>query len=77
MQEIGTPKIGWNKMILHIKRPRITVNYRIGSIKKHISQLHIPEIADKKTSYNKGKILLNIIFFWLGQQKMHLPYYIF
>ncbi len=26
MQEIGTPKIGWNIMNWHIKRPRMTVN---------------------------------------------------
>ncbi len=34
MREIGTPKIGSNITNLHIKRPRITVNLRIGSRKK-------------------------------------------
>jgi hypothetical protein len=30
MREIGTPKIGLHITNLHIKRPRITVNQRIG-----------------------------------------------
>jgi len=34
MQEIGTPKICSHIMNLHIKRPTITVNYRIGSRKR-------------------------------------------
>jgi len=34
MLEIGTPKIGSHITNLHIKRPRITVNKRIGSRKK-------------------------------------------
>ncbi len=54
MREIGTPKIGSHIMNSHIKRPRITVNLRIGSRKKAISGLHIREIADKKTTYNEG-----------------------
>jgi len=40
----------------HLKRPRITINKRIGSRKKAISQSHIHEIADKKTAYNKGRL---------------------
>jgi len=55
MREIGTPKIGSNIMNLHIKRPRITINYRIGSRKKAIFPSHICEIAEKKTAYNKGR----------------------
>ncbi len=51
MQEKGTPKIGWHIVNSHIKRPRMTVNYRIGSRKKAISGSHIREIADKKTAY--------------------------
>jgi len=54
MREIGTPKIGSHIMNLHIKRPRITVNQRIGYSKEAISGSHIREIADKKTTYNKG-----------------------
>jgi hypothetical protein len=56
MREIGTPKIGSHIMNLHIKRPRMTVNERLGSIKKAISGLHIREIADKKTAYNEGRL---------------------
>jgi len=55
MREIGTPKIG-----SHIKRPRITVNQRIGSTKKAISGSHICEIADKKTTYNEGCLYVQL-----------------
>jgi len=34
MREIGTPKIGSHITNLHIKRPRITINLRIGSRKR-------------------------------------------
>jgi hypothetical protein len=54
MREIGTPKVGSNILNSHIKRPRITVNQRIGSRKEAISASHIREIADKKTAYNEG-----------------------
>jgi len=54
MREIGTPKIGSHISNSHIKRPRITVNQRIGSRKEGISASHIREIADKKTTYNEG-----------------------
>jgi hypothetical protein len=54
MREIGTPKIGSHVTNLHIKRPRITVNQRIGSSKEAISGSHIREITDKKTAYNEG-----------------------
>ncbi len=54
MREIGIPKTGSNITNLHIKRPRITVNKRIGSRKKTIPGLHICEIADKKIAYNEG-----------------------
>jgi len=37
IREIGTPKMGSNIKNLHIKRPRITVNQRIGSRKEAIS----------------------------------------
>ncbi len=53
MREIGTLKIGSNIMNLHIKRPRITVNHRIGP-REAISGSHICKIADKKTAYNEG-----------------------
>ncbi len=54
MREIGTQKIGSNITNSHIKRPRVTVNQRIGSRKEAISGSHICEIADKKTAYNEG-----------------------
>jgi len=60
MWEIGTPKIGSHLTNSNIKRPRITVNKRIGSRKKAISGSHICKIADKKTAYNEG--CLYIIF---------------
>jgi len=60
MQEIGTPKIGSHITNLHIKRPRITVNQRIGYRKEAISGSHIREIADKKTAYNKGCLYLEL-----------------
>jgi len=40
------------------KRPNITINLRIGSRKKAIFQLHIHEIADKKTACNEGRLYL-------------------
>ena len=54
MREIGTQKMGSHITNLHIKRPRVTVNQRIGSRKEAISGSHIHEIADKKTAYNEG-----------------------
>ncbi len=54
IREIGTQKIGSHITNSHIKRPRVTVNHRIGSRKEVISGLHICEIADKKTAYNEG-----------------------
>jgi len=56
MREIGTPKIDSHIMNSHIKRPRMTDNWRIGSRIKVISGLHIREIADKKTAYNEGRL---------------------
>jgi len=52
MREIGTQKIGSHITNSHIKRPRVTVNHRIGYRKEAISGSHICEIADKKTAYN-------------------------
>ncbi len=54
MREIGARKIGSHITNLHIKRPRVTVNHRIGSRKEAISGSHICKIADKKTAYNEG-----------------------
>ncbi len=54
MREKGTQKIGSHKTNLHIKRPWVTLNQRIGYRKEDISGSHIREIADKKTAYNKG-----------------------
>ncbi len=56
MREVGTPKIGWHITNSHIKRPRLTVNQRIGSRKEAISGLHVCKIADKKPAYNKGRL---------------------
>ena len=58
MREIGTWKIGSHITNLHKKRPRITGNQRISFRKEAISGLHICEIADKKTAYNKGCLYL-------------------
>ncbi len=58
MREIRTQKIGSNIANSHIKRPRVTVNQRIGSRKEAISGLHMREIADKKTTYNEGCLYL-------------------
>ncbi len=60
MREIGTPRIGSHVMNLHIKSPRITKKYRIGSRKMAIFQWHIREIADKKTAYNEGRLYFKI-----------------
>ncbi len=56
MREIGTAKMCLHIMNLHIKRPTITINKRIGSRKKDIFELHIFEFADKKTAYNEGRL---------------------
>ncbi len=58
MREIGAPNIGSHIMNSHIKRPRSTINQRIGSRKKAIFQSHLREIADKKTAYNEGRLYL-------------------
>ncbi len=63
IREIGTPKIGSHIMNSNIKRPRITVNLRIGSRKMAIFQLHIQKITDKKAAYNEGRLyrlLMNV-----------------
>jgi len=56
MREIGTQKIDSNIMNAPIKRPRITVIFRIGSRKMAISQSHIRKIADIKVSYNESRL---------------------
>ena len=43
---IGTPKFGFHIRNLQIKRPRITINLRIGSRKMSSSQSHICKIVD-------------------------------
>jgi len=66
IREIGTQKIGLHITNLHIKRPRVTVNQRIGSRKEAISGSHILEIADKKTAYNEGCLYIHafhLLFF--------------
>jgi len=60
MREIGTPKIGLHVINLHIKRPRITVNLRIGARKRAISQSHICKIAGKKAAYNEGHLYFHL-----------------
>ncbi len=54
MQEIGTPKIGLHITNSHIKRPRMTVNWRAASRIKAIFGLNIRKFADKNTLYNEG-----------------------
>jgi hypothetical protein len=61
MREIGTQKIGSHITNSHIKRPKVTVNQRIGSRKEVISGSHISEIADKKTAYNEGCLYLPLL----------------
>jgi len=61
MPEIGTQKIGSHITNSNIKRPRVTVNQRIGSRKEAISGSHIREIADKKTAYNEGCLYFAIL----------------
>jgi len=56
IREIGPPKIDLQITNLHIKRPRIIVNQRIGSRKEAISGSHVHKIADKKTAYNEGRL---------------------
>ena len=58
MREIRTQKIRLHITNLHIKRPIITVNLRIGSRKMAISKSHMHEIADKKVAYNEGLLYL-------------------
>ncbi len=71
MREIGTPKKGSTIMNLHIKRPRIALNYRIDSRKKPISQSHICKITDKITAYNEGFLYFDFIPFVMS--KMAFP----
>jgi hypothetical protein len=58
MREIGTVKYVSHITNSHIKRPRITIKERIGSIKKDHSQSHIREFADKKTAYNEVRLYI-------------------
>jgi hypothetical protein len=48
MRDIGTPKTGLHITNSYIKRPRITVNQRIGSRKEAISGSHVQETADNE-----------------------------
>jgi len=59
MREIGTQNIGSHITNSNIKRPRVTVNQRIGSRKEAISGSHICKIADKKTAYNEGCLYIS------------------
>jgi len=69
MREIGTQKIDSHITNSHIKRPRVTVNQRIGSTKEAISGSHIREIADKKTAYNEGCLYNNLLIVYIGANK--------
>ncbi len=60
MQEIGTKKLGAHIMNLHIKRPRIPINYGIGSLKTASFHSHMLQFADKKTACNEIR-LYNIL----------------
>jgi len=73
MREIGNPRIGSHVMNSHIKSPRITKKYRIGSRKMAIFQLHMREIADKKTAYNEGRLYLKVVYcLTLSRRKCNL-----
>jgi len=67
VREIRTQKIGSHIMNSHIKRPRVTVNQRIGSRKEAISGSHVCEIADKKTAYNEGCLYFHFRCIRYGQ----------
>jgi hypothetical protein len=53
MQWIGTEKFGSHITNLHIKRPRMTVNWGMLSRKMPNLQLQTREFANKKTDYNE------------------------
>ncbi len=55
-------------MKLHIKRPRMTANWKIGFRKKGSSQSKIPKIADKKTAYNEVCLCCNFFLYVVRSQ---------
>jgi len=61
MRELGTPKIGSHITNLHIKRPRITVNKRIGSKKKTFLDHIYAKSQVRKTAYNEGCLYLHFV----------------
>ncbi len=52
MRQIGTVEYDLHITSSNIKRPRMTINQRMGSINKDHSQSLIHKFADKKTAYN-------------------------
>jgi len=54
--QIENPKICSHIMNSHVKGPNRKLEERFQ--KKAIFQLHIREIADKKTAYNEGRLYL-------------------
>ncbi len=56
MRHIGTEKFGSNITILHIKRPRMTVDWKIRSRKIVNLQLKIHKFEDKRTAYNEVQL---------------------
>jgi len=57
LREIGTPKIGMHITNLHIKRPRITINFRVGSRKMAISQLHVSKMQIKRLHITRATFI--------------------
>ncbi len=53
IQEIGTKKSGVHIMNSQIKRPRIPINYGMGSLKTANFQSHISQFKDKKIACNE------------------------
>ncbi len=67
MRDIGTLKY-----VSHIKRQRMTIKKRLGSIKKDHSQLHIHELVNKKTAYNEVNLYhIFISIAWLAPKLLN------
>ncbi len=64
MWEIGTPKMGLHEVNLYIKKTKDCCKIEDMFQKKAIFQSHIHKIADKKTTYNKGRLYLLFSHWW-------------
>jgi len=68
MRDIGTPKIGSHITNSHIKRPRITVNLRIGSRKRPFLDL-----AYAKSQIKRPPITRAACSMFLGKEYVFAP----